>query len=141
MFKKEPFYIISQRPIRRFPRRKFDVGGYGQLVQTDLAFMFEKGGYKFILVVVDVFSQKIWAEPLMDKSTKTVKVAFEKIFKQVNAPVTELQSDQGTEFTGLKQYFKDKKILFRLKYGKNKASWAEHAIFLLKKKIPTDLVL
>ena len=135
LLKKEPHYIISQRPIRKFPRRKFDVGGYGQLLQTDLAFMFEKNGYKFILVVVDVFSQKIWAVPLKDKSTREVRPAFEKIFEEANTPITEIQSDQGTEFTGLREFFKQKKILFRLKYGKNKASWAEHAIYLIKRKM------
>lgn len=135
LLKQEPYYIISQRPIRKFPRRKFDVGGYGMLMQCDLAFMFSKNDYKYFLTVVDVFSQKIWAEPLKTKNTKEVQMAFEKIFLEVNAPISKLESDQGTEFVGLRAFFKKHNILFKLKYGKNKASWSEHAIYLIKKKM------
>lgn len=132
---KQPFYVVSQRPIRKFPRRKFDVGGYGFVLQADLAQLYEKNGFKYFLTVVDVFSQKIWAEPLKTKQTREVKQAFEKIFHDANTDITKLETDQGTEFTGLKDFFKQNNILFRTKKGKNKASWAEHAIFLIKRKL------
>ncbi len=40
ILKKEKIFIIHQRPIRNINRRKFDVRFYGEVCQSDLAYMF-----------------------------------------------------------------------------------------------------
>jgi len=93
-----PFYIISQRPIRKYPRRHYSVGSYGELLQADLAFMFEKNDYKYFLLVIDVYSRKLFAEPLKDKSAATVEKAFTKIFANFPTGIQKLESDQGPTY-------------------------------------------
>lgn len=41
----------------------------------------------------------------------------------------------GKEFTSLKSYFAKKEIILTYKYGQNKASFAEHAIYLVKSRL------
>ena len=89
-------YVISLKPIKRFPRRKYDVAGFGSLLQADLAVMFDKNGYKYFLVLCDVFSRHLFTEPLKDKTAKTVKKALQKIFDQIPTPISKLETDSGT---------------------------------------------
>ena len=91
------------------------------MVESDIAFMFEKNNYKYILVSVDCFSHKIFAEPLKTKSSSEVQGAFQILLNQFNAPISTLATDQGTEFIGLKSFFKKNNIRLILKRGKNKA--------------------
>jgi hypothetical protein len=135
ILKNLPFYVISQKPIRRFPRRSYWVTGFGILMQSDVAFMFEKNGFKYFLVLIDVFSRHLYVEALKDKSAPTVKKAFQKIFSNFTSPITKIETDEGGEFTGLKPFFKKEKIIFNIKTGTNKANFAEHAIYLIKKRL------
>jgi hypothetical protein len=136
ILKSLPFYVISQRPIRRFPRRKYDVKSYGALLQADLAFMYEKNQRKYFLVVIDVFSRHLFVDILENKDATTVRKSLEKIFSEhFPTPITKLETDQGGEFVGLKDFFKKHEILFGMKYGKNKSNFAEHAIFSIKKRL------
>ena len=52
-------------------------------------------GYKFMLVVIDIFSKKAWAVPLKTKGGKEVAQALDKI---LDPPPERLQVDQGSEF-------------------------------------------
>ena len=135
ILKKQPFYIISQKAIRRFPRRKYSVAGFGCLMQSDIAFMFEKNGFKYFLVLIDVFSRHLYVEILQDKTAATVKNAFEKIFATFTSPISKIETDEGGEFIGLKSFFKKEKIIFSVKAGTNKANFAEHIIYLIKRRL------
>ena len=104
-------------------------------MQSDIAFMFEKNGYKYFLVLIDVFSRHLYVEILKDKSANTVKKAFEKIFSTFTSPITKIETDEGGEFIGLKNFFKKEKIIFSVKAGTNKASFAEHIIYLIKRRL------
>jgi hypothetical protein len=97
--------------------------------------MFEKNGYKYFLVLIDVFSRHVYAEPLKDKDAPTVRKVLEKIFATFTSPITKLETDEGGEFVGLKKFFKKEKILFSVKAGTNKANFAEHVIFLIKRRL------
>ena len=46
---------------------------------------------------------------------------LENIFDSINGPITELASDSGSEFLGNRQFFKDRHIYYRCKYGKGNA--------------------
>ena len=135
ILKAQPFYIISQKPIRKFPRRKYSVAGFGCLMQSDVAFMFEKHGFKYFLVLIDVFSRHLFVEILKDKTSESVKKALQKIFATFTSPITKIETDEGGEFIGLKSFFKKEKIIFSVKTGTNKASFAEHIIYLIKRRL------
>jgi hypothetical protein len=50
--------------------------------------------YKFLLVVVDVASNKIFAKPLASKSSRDVRKGFLKIFKEAKILPTKLETDR-----------------------------------------------
>ena len=139
ILKTDQLFLIHQRPKRNFDRRKYDVHFYGQLVQIDIAYMFPDSDTKehYFLLLIDVYSFKIFAEPLKNKTSDEVLTALKKIFFQFNQQIYEIQADRGKEFLGkeLSTYLKKKHCLLRFKRGKNKASFAEYGILLVKKKL------
>ncbi|XP_054283126.1 uncharacterized protein LOC129000373 [Macrosteles quadrilineatus] len=96
------------RPVRkRFARNRYVVFGPDELWQADLNDM--RGlssfndGVNYLLTVIDVFSKRLYVIALKTKSGKEVADAFEKIFKKPSVTVPRcLQTDKGTEFTGVK---------------------------------------
>ena len=130
-----PDYITSTRPVRRYPRRTMKVHGFCDLWQADLAEMPLDEEFKYFLLCIDIFSRKIFCRKLKTKTSLEVRQAFDDIFREVKTVCSKLETDQGTEFKGNKKYFKEKKIFFRIKTGLNKASFAEHAIYLVKRRL------
>ena len=55
-------------------------------------------GKQYILVVQDVFSRKMWAEALDNKTSGEVKDAFAKILSEADVKPRTLTSDSGSEF-------------------------------------------
>jgi transposase InsO family protein len=104
VLKSQPFFMYQLRRMKRFPRRRYDVKGFLELVQCDLAVMFtDKKGFNYFLLIMDVFTTKIWTYPMKKKNSKASKQAFEQFFKDVNNQLpTQIASDQGREFTSLK---------------------------------------
>jgi hypothetical protein len=136
LFKTDPIFLIHQTPQRQFERRSYDLNNYGELVQADIAYMFEYDSFKYFLLVIDCYSSKIFAAPLKSRDSATVSKAFEKIFDEFKATIYELQTDRGKEFLGpCKKLFKEKNILYRQKLGKNKANFAENGILQVKRKL------
>jgi len=135
----DSIYLIHKKRKRNFERRHYDVNFYGELVQIDIAYMFpdEESKFQYFLLAIDVFSFKIFVRPLKDKSSVSVSKALKDIFKSFQAPIYEIQSDQGKEFVGkeTKNLFSSLHILYRSKLGKNKASFAEYGILLVKRKL------
>jgi len=64
----------------------------------DLAYMPEFNGYKFFLVVIDVFSKHMYTRPLKDKTAKSVGEKFEEIFEEFQSPIFKLESDHVLVF-------------------------------------------
>ena len=56
-------------------------------------------GYKYILTVIDVFSNYGWIVPLKTKTGKAVAQAFRKLI--VGGSASRLWTDKGTEFYNL----------------------------------------
>ena len=135
VLQKEKIFIIHQKPIRNIQRRQFDVRFYGEVCQSDLAYMFPWENFLYFLIFIDIFSLKIFVEPLKSKSSLAVKNAFDIIFEKFNGQVHVLETDRGSEFIGCRNFFKQKKIVFKTKTGNNKASYAESYIFQLKKRL------
>ena len=124
VLKSLPNYMYTLKPMRRFPRRKYDVKSYLELVQCDLGQMYEFNDMKFFLLATDVFSSRIWCEPLRSKGIirfkllpksknfitlvnlkillikniyvdkTTVRKAFDKIFEEMGQMPTHISTDQ-----------------------------------------------
>ena len=89
------------KPIRRkFKKRIVFAKNVDDIWSADLVDMqsFSKynNGFKYILMVIDVFSKFGWGVPLKTKNGTTIAEAFEKIFKN-NVPAM-LWTDKGKEF-------------------------------------------
>ena len=89
------------RPVRkRFPKRYVFVRNVDDIFGADLvdmrALSKQNDGYKYILMVMDVFSKYGWAEPLKFKTAAEVNKALEKIFRD-KIP-KRIWADRGTEF-------------------------------------------
>lgn len=54
-------------------------------------------GYRYIFVVIDVFSKYLWLRKLKDKKGESVANAFETIFKEGRKPY-KIRTDKGQEF-------------------------------------------
>ncbi len=52
-------------------------------------------GFRYILVAIDAYSEKIWAVALKRKSAKIVGRALESIILDMDSPITCIQSDSG----------------------------------------------
>ena len=136
LLKTDPIFLIHQRRQRNFERRSYDIRNYGELVQADIAYMFDYEDFKYFLLVVDCFSSKVFTVPLKQKDSNTVANAFSQIFDEFNAKIYEIQTDRGKEFLGAsKKLFQEKEILYRTKRGKNKANFAENSILMVKRKL------
>ena len=89
------------KPIRkRFPTRAYKTSGINDLWQMDLMEMIPyasvNGGYRYILVCIDVFSRYGRALPLKSKSAIDVSAAISTMIK-TDKP-RHLQTDEGKEF-------------------------------------------
>ena len=128
--KKDPIFLIHQRPIRNIERRPYDIRFYGENVQSDLAVMFPCKKFLYFLLLIDCYSLKIFARPLKSKGSQVVGEAFKDIFKEFKAPIHVLETDRGTEFIGCKKLFADEKIYYKSKFGQNKASKCYYNLLL-----------
>ena len=92
-------------PIRRktFPRRRVIARFPNELWMADLI-EYNKytkrfnQGYKYILVVIDCFTKRIWAKPLKNKSGLETARAFESILFDLDDFPINLCTDSGREF-------------------------------------------
>jgi hypothetical protein len=136
ILRKDPIYLIHTKPKRKIERRHYDLHNYGELVQADIAQMFEYNSYKYFLLLIDCFSSKIFVKCLKSKNSEEVANAFSTIFKEFGAQIHILETDRGKEFLGAsKKLFKREKIFYKQKYGKNKANFAENGIHIIKKRL------
>ena len=129
------------RPIRhRFPTRPTLTSAPNMQFQADLMdlqkFKRQNKGFAYILVVIDIFSRKLFAFPLKNKLGKSVTAAFEKLFRQHTKPAY-LQTDDGTEFfnSNLQKLLKKHNVkLFSVK-SQFKAALAERVIRTVKTRL------
>jgi hypothetical protein len=111
--------------------------------QADILYLPEDKGYKFLLVVVDLYDSSVDAEPVKDILSKTNDVlkAFKGIYgrKYLDLPLI-LTLDQGAEFTQepVKKYFKSNKV--NLKYALSGRSRQLATVERMNQKIGTILM-
>lgn len=100
--KKEIVDEIHKPARKKFRRRKVIVKNLHDLIQIDLIEMrpyaTTNRGYHYILIVINVFSKFVWAEPVKRKTAKYVTDAMKKILSSMKSLPKNLQSDLGKEF-------------------------------------------
>ena len=96
---------VKPKFLNKAPLHPVKSSGVMHQVQVDLVDMksylahFESQPFKYILVLLDVFSRFMFLRALKSKSADEVAMCLLKIFCDTGPP-TRLQSDQGTEFKG-----------------------------------------
>jgi hypothetical protein len=134
-------------PLRRnFPRRKYILKGANDLLSTDLADMQKlsksNDGVKYLLVVVNAFTKKLYVEPLKNKTSDETARKMEKILDEIKLKMKNLVCDLGKEFEGkFKALMSKRSINMYHTYSEVKASHAERAILTLKQRIYKDLAM
>ena len=146
-WKKELVNELLKPKLKRFPRRKVYSKGVDEIWTADLAdfskYSITNKGYKFILVVLDVFSRYAWARPLLNKTGVQTLLAFEDIFKEGNKP-RRLWCDRGREFYNNQFKYKllrNNNIVLYSTHNEPKAMIAERFIRTLRKKIESNYIL
>ena len=140
-------YQVTRPLKKRFPRRKELVFYFSVLWESDLGDLGrgrvkdpqtgqEKGRY--FLLAIDVFSKKLFAVGLPDKSANSVLAAFKTIEADLQPPYTlplTLETDYGKEYVNkkLQAYFKKKGVRLSLSQGEHKARSAERAVRSFKR--------
>lgn len=148
MTKQEIIEEIHRYARKNFERRKYSMRGIADTLQADLIEMqqFKRNnrGYRYILIVIDVFSKRAFAEALKDKTAKSTTEAMEKIFIQVGQRIRNLQTDDGREFFNSKM----KRLLAQYgdinhyhSYSVKKASIVERLIRTIKRKLYMQISL
>lgn len=93
-------YQLHKQPRHNFRRNPIVVDRIDELWEADLVDLCNlaryNDGYKYLLVVIDVFSKQLHVRPLKAKSAAVVADAFAQIF-ETSQPQT-LRSDLGSEF-------------------------------------------
>lgn len=103
MSKKQIVDEIHRSARKNFPRRKYLMVGINDTFQADLIEMIpfadQNNGYRYILMVIDVFSKRAWARALKNKTgietTKAMKSIFDDNPKHIPR---NLHTDDGKEF-------------------------------------------
>jgi integrase-like protein len=106
-------YTLHKDRRWRFPRNKVIALFKDEQWQADLAEMPQNNGYRYILVVIDVFTKYVWATPLKRKDPESVREGFKQIFKNRRIPC-KLQTDRGKEFDNkiMRPFYEKHNILY-----------------------------
>lgn len=129
-----------QKPVRRkFRRGRVLVSEPYEQYDADLAELSsladENDKYRYILVVIDIFTRYVWLEPLRTKRGKDVLNAFKAIFSRGFIP-KKIRSDGGAEFKfkELRDFFKANNVYHHISLNTAvKANYSERVILTLKR--------
>lgn len=135
-------YTLHKPTKRKFRRRSYVVAGINHLIQMDLAvfsqFAKYNDNYKYILMIIDVFSKKGYGIPLKSKSGKEVSKVIDEFLTNDISNVLYVQTDKGTEFlcTQTQKVFKDHNIQhYTYTNQEIKATFVERFTRTLKQKM------
>ena len=96
----------------------------------------ENKGYRYLLIIIDVFSKFPWAVPVKSKSGIDVTTAMKNVLIQGRVPKN-LQTERGKEFynSNFKKLMEQYKIKLYSTYSNLKASICERLNRTLKNKM------
>lgn len=131
-----------QTPLRKkFKKARVVVSGIDDQYDADLSDLSniakENDGFKYLLVVIDIFSKFLWIQPLKNKTAQEVINGFKHIFKQ-GRKCKKLRTDKGSEFISkiTRSYLKKEGIYFFTTQNSNtKANIAERVQQTIKNRM------
>ena len=129
---------LHARALKHFPTRKVKVQGKNDVWGMDLNDMTfwadENDGYKFILVVEDIYTRKAWAMILKDKTGAGVLESIKLLIKTVKAKPNNFWTDKGKEFYNneMTKYLKTIGVRQYSVYGESKVANVERLNQTLK---------
>lgn len=136
LLKNDALYLKHLKPNRKIIRRSYNIDYYTELLQCDVAYMFNNDGYQYFLCLIDCFSLKVFCKPLKSKTSTEVFTAFKDLLQKFDSQnITKVEVDQGKEFVKIKSYCTANNIIFKYKFGNNKANFAEWIIMVLKRRL------
>ena len=130
-----------------FPRRRIFSPNVDNIWTMDLLDLQKLSrvnrNFKYILVVLDVFSRFAWARPLKSKGGECVKTALQNIIETSERKPHKVWSDNGSEFYNSKvgELFKRYDIKLYSTHNEPKATIAERFIRTLRGKIESNFIL
>ncbi len=138
---KQLAYTLN-KPVKK-PHRysRVLVSGIDDQYDADLAYMQawpdENNGYKYFLLVIDIFSRYVWVRPLYTTSSQSVIDAFSNILATSGRKPRRFRSDKGPEFHAVKtlDFFRNRGIKQMLTQNTPQANYAERAIKTIKSKL------
>ena len=123
-----------------FKRESIIVGQMDEQWDSDLMVLDKLAkynkGFKYLVVFIDLFSRKLWVEPLKKKTPEEMVQAMKKVFKKGRKPKT-IRSDSGGEYMGrtVQKFLKDNDIYHLIAYNVYHANYAERVIRTIKGRI------
>jgi hypothetical protein len=140
-FESQEAYTLHQKKRKNFPRNKFIVSGINDTLQGDLIDIskleWHNNGFKWLLVLIDIFSKKSWVVALKNKTNSEIVRGLTEIFSKFKEMPKRLQTDQGLEFLGkeTKDFLKQLGIHLYFIYSDKKAAIVERFNRTLKEKM------
>ena len=136
----------SKPPRRNYPTNKIIYNHIDEIWSIDLADMIDykisnNKGFRYIFIVIDNFSKYLWAIPLKNKYSQTIKNEFSNIITTSKRKPLKIESDRGSEFYNsiFQNILKSKNIQHYSRFTDKGPSIAERVIRtvrnLLKKPI------
>ena len=147
-WKKKLAKELLARKKKKFPRRRIFSPGPNAIWAADLLditkYKKENKGNTFILVVVDLFSKKAWARPLLRKTGPLTAQALSDILvKSKVKNLSKIWSDDGKEFrnVNVERLLNSKNITLYSTHNDPKSAIAERFIRTLRGKMETYFIL
>jgi len=125
---------------RKFKRNRVVVGGIDEQWDGDTmdmsSFAKANAGFRYILLLIDIFSKYIWVQPLKTKKGNEMVSALKVVFSQGRKPEV-LRTDKGSEFVNrwVNKYLNSENVHHFVTYNEPKAHFSERAIKTIKKRI------
>ena len=132
--------------MRNYPTNKIIYNHVDEIWSIDLADFLDykisnKKGFRYKFIIINKFSNYLWAIPLENKYSQTVTNEFSNILTTSKRKPLKIESDRGTEFYNsiFKNFLKSKKIQHYSRFIDKSPSIAERVIGtirnLLKKPV------
>ena len=138
--KTQETFTLHRQVRRNFPRSKVIVSGSGKQADADLMDMTQlseyNDGYKFVLLLIDIFSRYVWTVPIKTKNAANTLKAIRTIF-EAGGKTNKLRTDKGLEFTNreVQRFLKSQDVYHFVTQNEPKANFAERAIKTIKMKL------
>ena len=136
----EETYNLHKPYNDKFKREAIIVGKRDQQWDSDILVLDKLAKYnkgiKYLAVFIDLFSRKLWVEPLKKKTPDAMVQAMKKIFKKGRKPDF-MRTDQDKAYTAktTQKFFKTENIKHFVAYNLYHANYSERCIRTLKGKI------